>query len=108
MVLAALAANPSTLFLTTGFVGKIFTWFLQLFFTMLASGGLVIINVGASKVEALVGGKNFDGAWDSAEEFIAAIRATGRELTPEEIAKIDAPVIEAFKKFGHFGKRKTQ
>ena len=105
MVLVALASNPSTLFLTTGILGKIIAWVLQNFFSMLASLGLVVLNVGASRVETLIDGKNFDGAYDSAEEFIAAIRNTGRDLTPEEIKKIDDPVIEAFREWAGFAGR---
>lgn len=108
MVLAAFAANPGTLFLTTGILGKIVTWGLTQLFSMMASAGLVLLNVGASRVETLIDGNKFDGTWDSAEEFIKAIRDTGRDMTPEEIARIDGPVIEAFRKWGHFaGKKNT-
>lgn len=106
MVLAALLSNPGTVFLTTGILGKIVTWALTEFFSMLASLGLVMLNVGAAKVETLIDGKNFDGSWDTAEEFIAAIRSTGREMTPEEIAAIDGPVIVAFRKFASFARKK--
>lgn len=106
MVIAALAANPGTLFLTTGISGKIVMFILTKIFSGLASIGLVILNLGAAKVETLVDGKNFDGAWDSAEELIAAIRNTGRDMTPEEIKKIDDPVIAAFRKWASFARQK--
>lgn len=108
MVLAALLANPSLAWLATGFVGKVVMWGLTHLFSMMASLGLVILNVGAARVQTLIDGKNFDGAYDSAEEFIAAIRASGRELTPEEIKKIDEPVIEAFRKWAGFAAGKTK
>lgn len=105
-VFVALASNPATAFLTVGIPGKILSWILIKFFSALASCGLVLLNVGAARIETLVDGKNFDGAWDSAEEFIAAIRNTGRELTPAEIKKIDDPVIAAFRKWASFARKK--
>ena len=92
--------------MVAGIPGKIIQWVLTKSFSMLASLGLVILNVGAARVETLVDGKNFDGAYDSAEEFIAAIRATGRDMTPEEIKKIDDPVIVAFRKWASFARKK--
>lgn len=89
-----------------GIPWKILSWILIKFFSALASCGLVLLNVGAARIETLVDGKNFDGAWDSAEEFIAAIRNTGRELTPAEIKKIDDPVIAAFRKWASFARKK--
>ncbi len=106
MVLAALLSNPSTIWLASGIIGKIVNWLLTMGFSMLASAGLVVLNVGAARIETLIDGKNFDGAWESAEEFIAAIRATGREMTPEEIKKIDDQVIIAFRKFASFARKK--
>lgn len=105
-VLAALASNPGTAWFVAGIPGKIVMWILTQAFSMLASLGLVILNVGAAKMETLVDGKNFDGSWDSAEEFIAAIRNSGRELTPEEVKKIDDPVIATFRKFAGFARKK--
>ncbi len=92
--------------MTIGLIGKIVFWFLSQSFSMLASLGVVVLNIGAAKVETLIDGNKFDGAWDSAEEFIKAIRDTGREMTPEEIAKIDGPVIDAFRKFASFARRR--
>lgn len=106
MVIAAIAGNPPTAWLVAGIPGKIISWVLTKSFSMMASLGLVVLNVGAERIETLMDGKNFDGAWDSAEEFIAAIRNTGREMTAEEIKKIDEPVIIAFRKWAKFGKAK--
>lgn len=106
MVTSAIALNPSTSWMVSGIPGKVISWILTKLFSMMASLGLVVLNVGASRIETLVDGKNFDGAWDSAEEFIAAIRNTGREMTPEEIKKIDEPVIKAFRKWAKFGSTK--
>lgn len=106
MVLTALAANPGTAFLTTGLSGKIVAWILTKFFSSLASMGLVVLNIGASRVETLVDGKRFDGSWDTAEELIAAIRSSGREMTPEEVKAIDDPVIAAFRKWASFARKK--
>lgn len=104
MVIAALSiSNPV---LVSGVPGKIIAWILSKFFSSLASLGLVILNVGAARVETLIDGKNFDGAYDSAEEFIAAIRNAGREMTPEEIKQIDDPVIDAFRKWASFARKK--
>lgn len=106
MVIAALSSSPGTAWMVAGIPGKIIQWVLTKSFSMLASLGLVILNVGAARVETLIDGKNFDGAYDSAEEFIAAIRATGRDMTPEEIKKIDDPVIVAFRKWASFARKK--
>lgn len=106
MVMAAIAANPATAWFVKGIPGKIIYWILTKMFSGFASLGLVVMNVGASRIQTIVDGKNFDGAWDSAEEFIAAIRASGRELTPEEVKKIDEPVIKAFRKWASFARRK--
>lgn len=105
-VFAALMSNPGLAGLTRGFWGKIIFYFLTKIFSSLASLGLVLLNVGAAKIETLIDGKNFDGAWDSADEFIKAIRDSGREMTPEEIKKIDDPVIIAFRKFAGFARAK--
>ena len=105
-VFAALLSNPTTAALTAGVIGKILYWLLTKFFSALASGGLVLLNVGASRIETMIESSKFDGSWDNAEEFIKAIRDTGRDLTPEEITKIDAPVIDAFRKWASFARKK--
>lgn len=106
MVMASLAANPSTLPLTTGIPGKILFYILKIFFTYLASLGLIVLNVGAEKIETVAAENNYDGTWDSAEKSIKQIRDTGRDLTPEEIEAIDQTVIEALRRFARFGKKK--
>lgn len=107
LVLAAFAGNPSLAFLTVGLPGKFVAWILTQFFSALASVGLVILNVGAARIETYFDGNSFDGSLDSAEKMIADIRRQGRELTPEEIKKIDDPVIAAFRRWASFARRKS-
>lgn len=106
VVMAALAANPSTLVLTQGFAGKVVFFFLKIGFMALASLGLIVLNVGSAKIETIVTSNKFDGSWDTAEKLIKEIQDSGRTLTPEEIKKIDGPVIAAFRKFASFGRPK--
>lgn len=105
-VLALFASSPSTAFLSTGITGRIASWFISGLFSKMASVGLVIMNIGAAKVETLIDGNKFEGTLDSAEALIKAIRDTGRDLTPEEIVSIDDPVIAAFRKWASFGRKK--
>ena len=105
---AALAANPSTAGITTGLLGKIVFYFISKLFTALSSLGLVLLNVGASKIETALDKANYDGSFDSAEKAINEIRGTGRELNPEEVAAIDDKVIIAFEKFAKLGKKKKK
>lgn len=107
LVMAAMAGNPSLAFLSVGLLGKFVAWFLTQFFSALASLGLVILNVGAERMATYFDGNNFDGSLDAAEKMIADIRAQGRDLTPAEIEKIDAPVIAAFRKWASFARRKS-
>lgn len=107
-VLASLSLNPTTVGLTTGFMGRIIFFICKIFFTVLAALGLVILNVGASKIQTLVDEGNYTGSREDAEKLIEAIRTTGRDLTPEEIKEIDEPVKAAFRKFGRFGKKKVK
>ena len=51
MVMASLAANPASLFLTVGVPGQILLFILTKIFTPLASMGLVMLNVGAGRLE---------------------------------------------------------
>lgn len=104
--LAALAANPSTSFLASGMSAKIIFWIFTKFFSGLASMGLVLLNVGADKLLTVYDKVNFDGSFESAEQFIEEIKKTGRELTDEEIKKIDGGVIATFRKFAKIGRRK--
>lgn len=105
MVLASLATNPAFLPFTTGIPGKILFYFFKFLFSYLASMGLIVLNVGAAQLETILAENNYDGTWESAEKAIKAIRDTGRELTPEEVANIDGPVIEALRRFARFGKK---
>lgn len=107
IVLAALAANPSTAVLATGFLGTIIKFLLTKLFTILASVGLVVLNVGAARVETLIDQHNFDGSFETAEKLIGAIRQTGRDLTPAEVRAIDGPVIDAFRKWASFARDKA-
>jgi hypothetical protein len=106
IVLGLLAANPSTTWLATGFVGKVVNVLLSYAFSMAASVGLVLLNVGAERVETMIDQHAFDGSFDSAEKLLEAARQTGHVLTPAEIAAIDGPVIDAFRKFGSFARQK--
>lgn len=104
MVIAGLSSNPAFAFLATGFTGRV-VWFLAKLVCMgMASLGLVVLNVGAEKLSVLVDQTNFDGSWDRAQALIAAIHKEGRELTDAEKKRIDDPVKDAFRKFGHFGR----
>lgn len=96
----ALASTPLAK-LTQGFVGKILYALLTLFFSGLASVGLVVLNIGIAKVETLLEQKDFDGSFDEAFKII---NAKGGKLTQQEIAEIDSKVIDAFRKFAVFGK----
>lgn len=98
-IMAALLANPGTSFLAAGFLGKILYPVLTYVFSALASMGLVLLNLGAENVLGAIEKSNFDGSFESAERLINQIRSTGRELTPEEVKKIDDNVIEQFRKF---------
>lgn len=104
IILAGLAANAGTVWLTVGFIGKT-VWFLVKLMCMgLASIGLVVLNVGAEKIETIMAENKFDGSWDSAKKLIDEIHRQGRELTDEEKKRIDDPVKDAFRRFGRFGR----
>jgi len=104
IILAALALNPATLFLTQGFLGKIVFIFAKYFCMILASCGLIVMNVGAARIQVLLDEGNYDGSWEKAEELLKKIRDQGRELTDEETKKIDDDVINAFRKFASFAR----
>lgn len=106
--IAALSAHPGAKFLTVGVAGQILFFFLKLLFSSFASVGLVLTNVGAAKLAVILEKNEYTGSWDDAEKLISEIRKTGRDLTPEEIKSIDAPVIAAFQKFGKLGNRKKK
>ena len=104
--IAALSLNPSTSFLTAGLSGKILFWTLTQVFSGLASMGLVILNVGAEKLAVVLDRVDFDGSMAAAEKFIDEVRKVGRDLTPEEVKKIDDEVIIAFRKFAKIARKK--
>ena len=107
LAMAALAANPQTVFLTGSFIGKIVWFVIKLLAMGGASIGLVVLNIGAAKVETIIAENNFDGSWASAQKLIAAIKGEGRELTDAEAQRIDGPVKDAFRKFGRFGRARV-
>jgi len=104
VIMAGLAANPATLFLTQGFLGKVVFLFLKYFCETLANAGLIVLNIGAARMETMSDEKYFDGSWETAEELIQKIRNEGRDLTDEEIKAIDDEVIIALRRFASFGK----
>lgn len=104
MLVAALSVNPKTMFLTKGIPGKILFTVSKYMFMGLASLGLVVLNVGAAKIDTIIAENNFDGSWESAQKLIAKIHGEGRELTDAEKKSIDDPVKEAFRRFGRFGR----
>ncbi len=108
MVLAALAVNPSTTVLTTGILGKFTFLVFKILFTFLASLGLIVMNVGAAKLETVLDQHSFDGSFEEAEKLIKKIRDSGKEISESDAAYIDAPVIAAFRKFANFGKAKSK
>lgn len=105
-VIAALAANPSTAFLAAGISARILFYILTKVFSGFASMGLVLLNVGADKLIVAVEKIDFDGSFESAEQFIDEIRKTGRDITPEETKKIDDGVIETFRKLAKIARKK--
>lgn len=105
-VLTLLASNPSTAPLTTGVAGKIIYYILTQFFSFLASGGLVLMNVGIEKVLTAIDKHGFDGSWDNAQKLIEEIASQHRDMTPDEVTKIDNIVKDAFRKFGKIAKKK--
>lgn len=106
--MAALASNPKTVFLTGNLIGKVVWFVIKLLAMGAASIGLVALNLGAAKVEAIISGNNFDGSWESAQKLIKAIKDQGREMTDAEIKAIDEPVKAAFRKFGRFGRNRMR
>lgn len=89
-----------------GIWANIVSWFLAQAFSMGASMGLVLVNVGADAVEELIDKNGFDGSFDSAEKLLDSAHQAHQELTPEQIAAIDAPVKNAFRKFGQIANGK--
>jgi len=103
LVLAGVAGTQFA-WLTAGVLGKVFWFSSKLVGMGLASIGLVVLNVGAAKIETIMAESNFDGSWESAQRLISDIRKEGRELTDEEKKRIDGPVKDAFRRFARFGR----
>ncbi len=93
-------ASTSFAPLTIGFTGKVFFFFLQFFYTGLASIGLVVLNIGIADLKTISEKNDFDGSFDEAFKII---NAKGGKLTDAEKKSIDNKVIAAFRKFGAFG-----
>jgi hypothetical protein len=108
LVVAGLSANPQFAWLVKGFLGRVVWFGAKLAGMGFASLGLVVLNVGAAKIDTIVTHGNFDGSWDSARKLIAEIQKEGRELTDEEKARIDEPVKAAFRKFGRFARMRKR
>lgn len=106
-LISALAVNPSTAFLTAGVSGKVLFFILSKVFSWAASVGLVLLNVGAESLLVAAEKSEFDGSYDTAAKLIEEIRKTGRDLTPEEIARIDDQVIETFRKFAKITRKQN-
>lgn len=107
VVMAVLGANPALAVFSSGFLGRVVFFILKIFFAFLAKLGLIVLNVGAAKLQTVIAAGDFDGSWETAEQIISGIRSTGRDLTPDEITTIDQPVIDAFRKFASFGRAKN-
>lgn len=104
LTIAALAASPLAWF-TQGLQGRIVFHLLKWLYMGLASKGLIVLNIGVSKVEVLVQKGQFDGSMDEAFKIINERQG---KLTPEEIHSIDSKVIVALRKFGRFGVRERR
>lgn len=104
LVFTAMASGPLA-FLTTGIPGKIVFPLLELAGEWLASKGLVLLNIGAEKVETLIEENAYDGSFEKAFEAINAKRG---KLTDAEKKSIDDKVIAAARKFFSFSVRDSQ
>lgn len=104
LTIAALAASPLA-WLTQGIQGRIVFHVLKWLYMGLASKGLIVLNIGAAKVEVLVQKGEFDGSMDEAFKLINERQG---KLTPAEIKAVDDKVIIALRKFGRFGVRERR
>ena len=98
LVMAALVANGQA-WAAGGFLASVVSWFLTQAFSMAASVGLVLLNLGAERIEGILDAHAYDGTWDSAEKLVDAARAAHQALTPQQIKSIDDPVIAALRRF---------
>lgn len=106
VIMAAIASYPPTAWLAAGLQGKIIFFLLDRFMSSLASMGVVALNVGAEKLLVAAEKSKYDGSFDTAFKLIEQIRATGRDLTEEEIKNIDDAVIKQFRKFARLTRRR--
>lgn len=99
MIMTSLAANPSTVALTTGIVGKIVYAFLKKATSYMASYGVVIANIGIERVDEMIEKGNFD---DSLSDEVFSEINSG--VSPERGAELDQAVRDALDQFATFGK----
>lgn len=96
----AMSLDPRFASLTQGFTGKVIFSLLTYFYSGLASIGLVVLNIGISRIQVISERKEFDGSFDDAFKII---NEKGSRLTKEERDAIDMRVINAHNHFGSFG-----
>lgn len=106
-LMAVLAANPETLWLTTGVTGTIFKLVSSKIFSGLASVGVVFLNIGAELITTVVDKSGFDGSFTSSLKLVDAIQAAGQTMTADQIQAIDGPVIAQFEKFAKLTRSKS-
>jgi len=99
LLFSALAASPWAV-LTNGFLGSIVFWILTKICTGLANKEVMVLNVGATTLQTIMQKGEFDATLDAA---FKAIKGNPDRLSAAEKAKIDDPVIAAFRKFAVFG-----
>lgn len=99
IIMNVLRANPSTVALTTGIVGKIVYAVLKRASSYFASHGVVMGNIGIERVSEMIEKGRFD---DSLSDEIFSELNSG--VTPERGAEIDQKVRDAFDQFVTFGK----
>lgn len=98
MVFTAMAASPMA-FITRGVLGQVTFFFLKKVMNWSANQGLAILNLGVDSLRIAQEKRTFDR---QISEALAKVQATKRRLTQEEKNEIDAPVIDAFRRFARF------
>ncbi len=99
LMFAGLAASPFAV-ITNGIAGKITFWLLEQLSMWMADKGLIILNIGAAKINTLSEQQDFDGSF---EQAFKEIHENNDRLTDEQKKAIDDKVISAFRKFATFG-----
>lgn len=99
LLFSALASSPWVV-LTNGLLGTVVFGVLTKICTFFANYEVLIVNVGVTDLQVLLQKGDFNGSFDDA---FKAIHGNPDRLTPQEKAKIDAPVKAAFRKFAVFG-----